>query len=101
MVPQWLERLTGHQKVAGSIPVWGSEIVFLRIELDERSSLIQDLLMNLKSTVLPRLSEQLVHYNSENRSDNPKYLIIEFFIYDCAIIDQSLIMFLNQIPCRA
>ena len=28
------ERLTGHQKVAGSIPVWDSEIVFLRIELD-------------------------------------------------------------------
>ena len=28
-------------KVAGSIPVWGSEIVFLRTELDKRSSLIQ------------------------------------------------------------
>ena len=25
---QCLERLTGHRKVAGSIPVWGSEIVF-------------------------------------------------------------------------
>ena len=25
---QWLERLTGHQKVAGSIPVWGSDIIF-------------------------------------------------------------------------
>ena len=24
----WLERLTGHQKVAGSILVWGSEINF-------------------------------------------------------------------------
>ena len=35
----WLERLTGHQKVAGLIPVWGSEIVFLRIELDKRSSI--------------------------------------------------------------
>ena len=41
LVTQWLEFLIGHQKVAGSIPVWGSEIVFLRIELDERSSLIQ------------------------------------------------------------
>ena len=29
-----------HQKVAGSIPVWGSEIVFLGIELDDRSSII-------------------------------------------------------------
>ena len=37
---QWLERLTGHQKVAGSISVWSSEIVFLMIELDERSSII-------------------------------------------------------------
>ena len=27
-VAQWLERLTGHQKVAGSIPVWVSEIIF-------------------------------------------------------------------------
>ena len=35
--------LTGHQKVAGSIPVWGSEIVFLRTELDERSSLIHEI----------------------------------------------------------
>ena len=25
LVAQWLERLTGDQKVAGSIPVWGSE----------------------------------------------------------------------------
>ena len=24
---RWLERLTGHQKVVGSTPVWGSEIV--------------------------------------------------------------------------
>ena len=40
LAAQWLERLTGHQKVAGSIPVWGSEIVFLRTELDERSSVI-------------------------------------------------------------
>ena len=30
LVPQWLERLTGHQRVAGSISVWGSEILFLR-----------------------------------------------------------------------
>ena len=25
LVAQWLERLTGDQKVAGSIPIWGSE----------------------------------------------------------------------------
>ena len=28
LVAQWLERLTCHQKVAGSTPVWGSEIRF-------------------------------------------------------------------------
>ena len=28
------------KKVAGSIPVWDSQIVFLRIELDDRSSVI-------------------------------------------------------------
>ena len=28
LVAQWLERLTGDQKVAGSIPVWGSETFF-------------------------------------------------------------------------
>ena len=28
-------------QAAGSIPVWGLEKVFLRIELDERSSIIQ------------------------------------------------------------
>ena len=27
--------LTGYQKVAGLIPVWGSEIVFVRLGLDE------------------------------------------------------------------
>ena len=37
---EWLQRLTGHEKVAGSTPVWGSEIVFLRRELDDRSSII-------------------------------------------------------------
>ena len=26
IIAQWLEHLTGDQKVAGSIPVWGSEI---------------------------------------------------------------------------
>ena len=40
MVAQWLERLSGHQNVAGSMSVWGSEIVFLRTELDERSYII-------------------------------------------------------------
>ena len=38
---QWLEHLTGHQKVAGSIPVWGSEIVFLSIGLDDHLSIIR------------------------------------------------------------
>ena len=47
LVPHWLERLAGHQKVAGSIPVWGSEIVFLRIELDDRSSIISRYLQAL------------------------------------------------------
>ena len=28
------------QKIVGLIPVWGSEIVFLRIEFDDRSSII-------------------------------------------------------------
>ena len=28
LIAQWLERLTGDQKVAGSIPVWGSETFF-------------------------------------------------------------------------
>ena len=28
LVAQWLERLTGDQKVAGPIPVWGSETFF-------------------------------------------------------------------------
>ena len=40
LVAQWLERLTGHQKVAGSISVWGSEIVFLSIGLDDNLSII-------------------------------------------------------------
>ena len=35
--------LNSHQKVAASIPVWGSEIVFMRMELDERSSISQDI----------------------------------------------------------
>ena len=34
------DRLIGHQKVAGSIPDWGSEAVFLRIELVDRSFII-------------------------------------------------------------
>ena len=38
MAAQWLELLTGHQKVVGSILVWGSEVVFLRTEFDERLS---------------------------------------------------------------
>ena len=33
LVVQWLQCLTGHQKVATLIPIWGSEIVFLRLEL--------------------------------------------------------------------
>ena len=43
LVAQWLERLTGDQKVVGTIPVWGLEIVFLRLELYKRSSIIQDI----------------------------------------------------------
>ena len=35
--------LIGHQEVVGLIPVWALEIVLLRIELDERSSIIQDI----------------------------------------------------------
>ena len=31
---------TGHRKIAGSIPLYGSKIVFLKTELDERSSII-------------------------------------------------------------
>ena len=42
---RWLKRLTGHQKLAGSIAVRGSEIVFLRLELDKRSSIIHDNVM--------------------------------------------------------
>ena len=33
-IAQWLERFAGHQKATGLIPVWGSEIVFLRLWLD-------------------------------------------------------------------
>ena len=43
LVAQWLQDLTGHQKVVGSIPAWGSEIVFLRLGLDESSSIIRDI----------------------------------------------------------
>ena len=41
LVAQWLERLTGHQKFGGLIPVWGSEIVFLSIGLDDHSSILR------------------------------------------------------------
>ena len=37
---QCLQRLIGHWKVASLIPIWGSKIVFLRIEHDEHSSVI-------------------------------------------------------------
>ena len=47
LVAQWLERLTGHQKVPGSIPFWGSEIVFMRMQLDDRSSIISRYLQAL------------------------------------------------------
>ena len=39
-VAQWLERFTGHQNGTGSIPVWESEIVFLRLGPDECLSII-------------------------------------------------------------
>ena len=39
LVAQWLERLTGHQKVVGSIPRLGlRKLFFMRIELDDCSS---------------------------------------------------------------
>ena len=38
----WLERLTGHQKFAGSISVLGSEIVFLGYEHHKRLSAFQN-----------------------------------------------------------
>ena len=41
--------VTGHYQVAGSIPVWGSEIVFLRFEVDERPMIIHS---NVKSFIL-------------------------------------------------
>ena len=34
--PSESRHLTAHQKVADSTPVWGSEIVFLGLEVDER-----------------------------------------------------------------
>ena len=46
MLAQWLKRFTGRRQVgvAGSIPsACRSEISFLRLELDERSSIIEDL----------------------------------------------------------
>ena len=48
---QCSERFAGHQKIAGSTSIWGSEIeiVFLRLGLDERSSIISDI------SKLPRL----------------------------------------------
>ena len=57
-VAQWLEHLTGHQKVAGSIPVWDSEIIFL-IELDDLSSIISRDLQTL--TILTHKFHQY-HY---------------------------------------
>ena len=62
LVVQWLQRLTGHQKVAGSIPVWGSKIVFLRIELDECPSIIQYI---SKVPHFPKYISQLRHCLSE------------------------------------
>ena len=35
-----LERVTGYQEVEDSIPVWGSEIGFLMIELGDRLFII-------------------------------------------------------------
>ena len=34
LVAQWLERLTGDQKVAGSIPVWSSETFSFALKLE-------------------------------------------------------------------
>ena len=41
--------MTSHQKVTGLIPVWGSEIIFLRIELDDHSFIISIQFMELCS----------------------------------------------------
>ena len=59
LVAQWLERLTGHQKVAGLIPVWVSEIVFLRIELDDCSSIIS---RYLQAPTLLKYKSRQYHY---------------------------------------
>lgn len=54
------------EKVAGSIPVWGSEIVFPRLVLDERSSIIQDI-PNLPHVILKHREEVL--YLIKTRGD--------------------------------
>ena len=48
IVTQWLERLTSHQKVADSLPVWSSENVFLKFEADESPTVIHE---NLKASI--------------------------------------------------
>ena len=39
LVAQWLEHLTSHQRVAGLVPIWGLEVVFLGVELGDHSSI--------------------------------------------------------------
>ena len=62
----WLSILSfGHQKVVGSIPVWGSEIIFLRIDLDDHSSIIY-----FQALILPTYKCQIYFL----------FLIIFFFV---------------------
>ena len=35
-------RFTGNQQIAGSILVWGSQIIFMRFELDKHSTIINE-----------------------------------------------------------
>ena len=45
-VAHWLERFTSHQKATGSIRVWDSEIVFPRLGLEERLSIIKPIVVH-------------------------------------------------------
>ena len=58
--PQTGIELATFWKVAGSIPVWGSEIIFLRIELDEHSSIIRAI------SNLLHFQKYISHYNNIN-----------------------------------
>ena len=78
LAAQWLERLTGHQKAVGSIPVWGSEIIFLRIELDDRSSIISRYLQAL--TLL--LNYKFHHKLSFNKKKFSTSTVLSKFVWE-------------------